>query len=308
MSQTHVADARVPVTVRAAGTPYLEWGPIFAGAIGAAALSFLLLTFGSAVGLSLTSPWPNSGVSAKTVAWAVAWWSVAAQIASFAAGGYLAGRLRSSWGDARSDEGQFRDGAHGFSVWALGVLFGAVLLGLTGASALKTAVQSGSNVAGGAAAGLSARADDSLRTGPTDYATDLLFRAGPAATPASAPAQGQNTDGQRTEASRIFAASIKNGEFSARDRDYLTQLVMMRTGLPQAEAQRRVDDAMNEAKTLEIKARDAADKARKAAIVAGFIAAASLLISLAVACFTAGLGGQHRDEGRSPHFHGRRFW
>jgi hypothetical protein len=183
-----------------------------------------------------------------------------------------------------------------------------VLLGLTGASALKTAVQSGSNVAGGAAAGLSARADDSLRTGPTDYATDLLFRAGPAATPASAPAQGQNTDGQRTEASRIFAASIKNGEFSARDRDYLTQLVMMRTGLPQAEAQRRVDDAMNEAKTLEIKARDAADKARKAAIVAGFIAAASLLISLAVACFTAGLGGQHRDEGRSPHFHGRRFW
>ena len=306
MSQTQVADVRAPVAVRASGTPYLEWGPIFAGAIGAAALSFLLLTFGSAVGLSLTSPWPNSGVSVKTVAWAVAWWSVLVQIASFAAGGYLAGRLRSSWGDSRSDEGQFRDGAHGFSVWALGVLFGAVLIGLTGASALKTAVQSGANIAGGAAAGFSTQAGDSVGTRPTDYATDLLLRAGPAAPPATGAVP--NSDSQRAEASRIFAGSIKNGEFTARDRDYLTQVVVTRTGLPQAEAQRRVDDAMNEAKNLEIKARDAADKARRAAIIAGFIAAASLLISLAVACFTAGLGGQHRDEGRSPHFHGRRFW
>ena len=49
----------------AAGTPagfsFVEWGSVIAGAITAAALSFVFLTFGSAIGLSAVSPWPNSG-------------------------------------------------------------------------------------------------------------------------------------------------------------------------------------------------------------------------------------------------------
>ena len=88
---------------------YIEWGPIFAGSIVAAALSFLLLTFGGAVGLSLTSPWPNAGAKLWVVALALAWWMVLVQIGSFAAGGYLAGRMRSRWNDTRSAEGGFRD-------------------------------------------------------------------------------------------------------------------------------------------------------------------------------------------------------
>jgi hypothetical protein len=43
-------------------------------------------------------------------------------------------------------------------------------------------------------------------------------------------------------------------------------------------------------------------------VITGFITAASLLISLAVVCFTAGIGGRHRDESRFPLFHGHRFW
>jgi len=78
--------------------------------------------------------------------------------------------------------------------------------------------------------------------------------------------------------------------------------------LPEAEAQSRVDAAVNEARDLEIKAREQADKARRAAIITGFIAAASLLISLVAACYFAGIGGRHRNEGRSPLFHGHRFW
>ena len=115
------------ITDTAAAKPsYLEWGPILAGAIAAAALSFLLLTFGGPVGLSLTSPWPGTGAKLWVVALALAWWMVLVQIGSFAAGGYLAGRMRSRWMDSRSSEGAFRDSTHGFMVWAVGV-FGAFL-------------------------------------------------------------------------------------------------------------------------------------------------------------------------------------
>jgi hypothetical protein len=112
----------------------------------------------------------------------------------------------------------------------------------------------------------------------------------------------------RSEVGRIFAATIQNREFSERDRNYLVRVIQTRTGLPEAEAQSRVDAAVNEARDLEIKAREQADKARRAAIITGFIAAASLLISLVAACYFAGIGGRHRNEGRSPLFHGHRFW
>jgi hypothetical protein len=296
-------------------TPYIEWGPIFAGAVAASALSFLLLTFGSAIGLSLTSPWPSSGARLWVVALAVGWWAVAVQIASFAAGGYLAGRMRSRWSESL-DESEFRDSAHGFMVWAVGVLFGGLLLAFIGGAALKTATQSAAMIVGGASSGA---ANALSQSGPVDYAVDLLLRAEPTGTgtpPAAAPqtqpspAASMQRDDQalRSEVGRIFAATIQNREFSERDRNYLVRVIQARTGLPEAEAQRRVDAAVNEARDLEIKVREQAEKARRAAIVTGFIAAASLLISLVAACYCAGIGGRHRNEGRSPLFHGHRFW
>jgi hypothetical protein len=294
---------------------YVEWGPIFAGAVAASAISFLLLTFGSAIGLSLTSPWPSSGARLWVVALAVGWWAVAVQIASFAAGGYLAGRMRKPWAES-IEEGEFRDSAHGFLVWAVGVLFSGLLLAFTGGAAVKTATQSAAMIAGGASSGT---ANALSQSGPVDYAVDLLLRVEPTGTgtptAASPPQQTQpgpsvQRDDQalRSEVGRIFAATIQNREFSARDRNYLVRVVQARTGLPETEAQSRVDAAVNEARDLEIKVREQADKARRAAVVTGFIAAASLLISLAVACYFAGIGGRHRNEGRSPLFHGHRFW
>lgn len=46
------------VVPRGALPSFIEWGPVFAGAVLAAALSFVLLTFGTAIGLSATLPWP----------------------------------------------------------------------------------------------------------------------------------------------------------------------------------------------------------------------------------------------------------
>lgn len=295
---------------------YFEWAPVLAGAVAAAALSFLLLTFGATIGLTLTSPWPYEGVSASRVAIAIGIWAIMVQVASFAAGGYLAGRMRSNW-DGSLEERQFRDGAHGFMVWATGVLMGAALLAIAGAATAFTTAHSASMVAAGAASGAAAKGTDAaLARAPADYAVDLLLRPAPSGASqsgqtAAAPSAQSATGGDaslRAETTRIFRTAIDNRALTQRDRDYLTQVVATRTGLPEAEAQKRVDEAVKEAQNLEIKAREAADKARKTAVITGFMAAASLLIGLAAACAGASLGGRHRDDNTSPAFYGKRFW
>lgn len=82
------------VTIAPAARSYVEWAPIFAGAITAAAVSVLLLAFGSAIGLTGVSPWPDSGMPWWLLALIAAFWFLLVQIGSYAAGGYLAGRLR----------------------------------------------------------------------------------------------------------------------------------------------------------------------------------------------------------------------
>jgi hypothetical protein len=52
-------------------------------------------------------------------------------VGSFALGGYIAGRIRSTW-QTNPDEVHFRDGLHGLVVWSIAVIIGA---GLTWASA-----------------------------------------------------------------------------------------------------------------------------------------------------------------------------
>src|SRR4029450_11219409 len=91
---------------------FVEWSAVLAGAVLAAALSFVLLTFGTAIGLSATSPWPNSGLSAKVIASLAVFWALAQQIGSLMAGGYVAGRMRTPWHEA-GHEAEFRDGLHG---------------------------------------------------------------------------------------------------------------------------------------------------------------------------------------------------
>jgi len=246
------------------------------------------------------------------VAIAVGVWAMVVQIGSFAAGGYLAGRMRGGW-DGTVEERDFRDGTHGFLVWATGVVFGALVLAIAGGATAFTAAQSGSMVAAGAASGAAAQGTQALARSPSDYAVDLLLRPGPAAAGgASATQTGAANRGSdenvRAESMRIFRSTIDNRSLTARDRDYLAQMVASRTGLPEAEAQKRVDEAVKEAQNLEIKAREAADKARKTALITGFMAAASLLLGLGAACVGASLGGRHRDENRSPEFFGRRFW
>jgi hypothetical protein len=270
-----------------ASVSFVEWSAILAGAVLAAALSFVLLTFGTAIGLSATSPWPNSGLSSKVIASLAVFWVMVQQIGSVMAGGYVAGRMRSRWHEA-GYEAQFRDGLHGGLVWAVGVLISALLVFATAGVAAKA----GANVLG-KVVGSSATPTDRM-----DTVLDTMLRS---TTAAQAPAQGStapaatatrpraaNMDETRAEISRILVGSIANGAMTSENRTYLAQLVAQRTGTTQQEAERRVDDAVNAV-------RDVADKARHAAILTGFVTAAALMISLAAGWWAAMRGGDHRD-------------
>jgi len=301
---------RTRVVALPAGS-YLEWSPVIAGALGAAAISFLLLTFGASVGLTLTTPW-SSGKLMWAAVIGVTWWSVMVQIGSFFVGGYLAGRMRSGWADANASESRFRDGSHGFMVWTIGVLFGAGLLALTAGTGLSVATQSAATAASGNANAVSAT--------PVDYAMDSLLRpaprstAGATATPPGLSTSPAATTGQgddqatRNEINRVLSATVKSRELTARDRDYLASTIAARNGLSQSDAQSRVDASMVQLGELESKAKQTADQARKAGLILGFLTVASLLISLAAAIGGARLGGTHRDDGTEAHLFGHRVW
>ena len=95
--------AVAPPTPRAAGAAdlpagrYVEWGPIILGTLGALAIMVVLMTFGGALGLSVASPQPYAGLSAKALAVLAGLYAALAHVASFATGGYLAGRMRTPW-------------------------------------------------------------------------------------------------------------------------------------------------------------------------------------------------------------------
>jgi len=283
------------------GVSYVEWGAVFAGAVLAAALSFVLLTFGTAIGLSATSPWPGSGLSAKVIASLAVHWAMAQQIGSVMVGAYIAGRMRSRWYES-GHEAEFRDGLHGALVWGVAVLISALLIFATAGAVARTGADFASK-----ATGSTASSADSM-----DTIVDTMVRqagaaqaapGAPAASSAGASAaQGTPArqrapvnDETRAEISRALASSVASGSITPENRTYLAQLVAQRTGISQPEAEQRVDNAVNAA-------RAAADKARRAAILTGFVTAAGLIISFGAGWWAAMRGGRHRDTSVPAHF------
>jgi len=120
------------------------------------------------------------------------------------------------------------------------------------------------------------------------YDMDLLFRSTQTTSTAS-------TTDARAEAARILANGVEAGDVPTTDRAYLAELVASRTGVSAEEAQKRVDNAIAQAKAADVKARAAADKARKAAAETSIFTALSMLVGAFIACIAAALGGQRRD-------------
>ncbi len=82
----------------------------------------------------------------------------------------------------------------------------------------------------------------------------------------------------------------------AADRTYLAQMIASRAGIPQADAQKRVDDVVTRGKEAVAKVKQAADDARKVASQAAIFTALSMLIGAFIACAAAAYGGTLRDE------------
>ena len=145
----------------------VAWPAIAAGAVVSLALTLVLLAFGTGLGLSVVSPWSGSGVSATTFKIGTGLYLVVMAMLSSSIGGYIAGRLRTSWTGVHSDEVYFRDTAHGFLAWAFASVLGAVLLASPASSLISGAVT-------GAAQGAASAAS---QAGPMDGYVDRLLRA-----------------------------------------------------------------------------------------------------------------------------------
>ena len=258
-------------------TSTLAWGAVIAGGAVSAAVTLLLLALGVGLGLAAVSPWSDEGVSATTFHVGAGLYLIAIAMLSGTVGGYLAGRLRTKWAGLHDDEIYFRDTAHGLATWALATLLGASVLG-----AATTHILSGAATGVGAAASTAAAS-------PIESYVDLLLRAEPAqGAPAPIGASGAQAP-VRDELGRLFTPVLrKGGDLAAADRTYAARVVSARTGLPQAEAERRVNDVI-------VQAKKTADETRKATMKLTLWLAASMLAGALAAMLGALEGGILRD-------------
>jgi hypothetical protein len=252
----------------------VSWGAVIAGAFVVAALSLALLALGTGIGFSSVSPWPNAGASASAIGVAAIVWLVLMQLIASFAGGYLAGRLRTKWVGIHTHEVYFRDTAHGFLVWAVGLVIAAAFLASAALSAGGTARTNSATAETSGAAQSPATANR--------YFTDELLRT-------TTPAPAQDDASVREEIGLIFANGLREGGLPPADKSYLAQLVAQRTGISEPDAEKRVDDVFAQD-------RQAADKVRKSIAHAMYWTFLALLIGAFSASLAATIGGKQRDR------------
>ncbi len=239
---------------------YVDWAAILAGAFVAAAVSAVATAFGSAIGLSVTSPY--NGPSPILFYIALALWLIWITVSGFAAGGYIAGRMRRRVNDSTQHEVDVRDGVHGLIVWAVAIVLGALLASVSVAKV----------------------GSETAQKAVLDQNVNRLLR-GDGDTRKGAIAIPEN---MRLAVSSIVARA-PDGDFAADDRTYLSNVIASHTGLTPQEADKRVT-------TVSDKMKDEANKARKAGILLGFFAAATLALGAGVSWGATRVGGRHRDE------------
>ena len=243
----------------------VSWSAVIAGALTAIAVSFIVISLGSGIGMELVSPYSySSSPSASTMTVIGAVWLVFAQAVGFATGGYVAGGFAVRLPIAHRWSG-FRDGANGLVVWAIGVVITFFVL--------VTVVGKIGSVTGSAVAGIGSTAvglaGATSQSPSVDYFSETLLRpnaqnagqnAGNGANAgatggaaAATPTSGNEANGaaagqangsaarQQAQVNRILITSLSPNGLSNDDRTYLAQLVAAQTGVSQDEAQRRVD-------------------------------------------------------------------
>ena len=266
----------------------VSWPAIFCGAFAAISITLVLTALGAGLNLMSISPWANSGVSATTFTISTAIGLIVVQWIASGTGGYLTGRLRTKWVGVHTHEVFFRDTAHGFMAWALATVVGAIFLASAASSLIGGGVRAAATVVGGAAQGAGQAAGE-MTSGVSGYDVDSLFRT-------DRPDANANQQTINDQASRILAAGLTTGDVPAADRAYLAQMIASRTGISQADAQKRVDDVIAREKAAAVKTKQLADAARKATSELAIFTALSMLIGAFIASAAAAYGGGLRDD------------
>jgi len=256
-------------------TPPIQWGPAFTGALTAAALASVLHTFAGAIGMAVSSTAPTWRDASSLLFVLSGIYLIFAAIVSYGVGGYIAGRLRTPIAGPL-DEIEFRDGIYGLLVWGLATALTVLMTWAAAQSLTRLAAPS----AGSAGSAQSVAGENIIA-----FDLDRLFRT---------ERRPQNVDltYARSEAARILLTAAGHNGVASEDRAYLVRLTAANTGLQPADAEKRVDTVISQA-------RENIRKARQAGVMIAFMAGAAALLGAAVAWFTAVEGGQHRD-GRSP--------
>lgn len=268
----------------------VSWQAILAGAAASVAVSLALVLAGSSLGLASMSPWENAGASATALSIGAIAFMMVMQWASSALGGYLTGRLRSKWTAVHTDEVFFRDTAHGFLTWCVATIVTVAFLASTVSAVISGGAQvAGASVAAGSAAAAANSTETANTSDPMNYFIDAMFRS-------DRPSTNASNAEVNAEVSRILVMDLKNDNVPAEDRAYLSRVVANRTGLSEAEASQRVDQTITQIKDAEVKAKQAADKARKATATVSLLTFFSLILGAFVAAVAAALGGRHRYE------------
>jgi hypothetical protein len=256
----------------------IQWSSVIAGALAAGAMSFILVGFGVAVGLGVSSASPTWRDASAALALLSGLYLIIQAIISFGFGGYVAGRTTRPAPAITTieDDGERRDGLHGLMSWALAVLLGAALLAMLGAAAIDRSPMR------------SSASNTSAAEPLLSYELDKLFRA---------PRRPPNTDLReaRAEAGRVLMTSSSHSGVSTDDRTYLVQQVAALTGLSAPDSERRVDALIADSRT-------AINRARRNSIIVAFSVAAATLIGAAVAWAAAVAGGRHRDGAPLPNW------
>ncbi|GKQ51068.1 hypothetical protein [Bradyrhizobium sp. Ce-3] len=256
----------------------LQWSPVFAGALAAAALSIILIGFGAAVGLGVSSSSPSWRDASAALALLSGLFLILQALVSFGVGGYIAGRSQRVIGATASDVIEGSDGLHGLTAWALAVIVGAAIVALVGLSTARPVVQNRPS-ATAAEPLLSAELDRLYRSLRRPANIDIGY--------------------ERAEAGRILLTSSGHSGVSSEDRSYLIQQVAAATGLAAGEAEKRVDSVIGDART-------AIQRSRRSAVMLAFSIAAALLFGAVAAWAAACAGGRHRDGAALPEWMGGR--
>jgi hypothetical protein len=176
-----------------------SWSAAFAGAFIAAGVTFLLITLGSGVGLSLVTVRHETAHGAQAFLTAGAIYFLAAQAFGFAVGGHVVGRLIGPALETSREE-DFRAGTHGLVAWALAVVATASIVALSVIAAGSAATNGAVNGALASSVPGPSRTADTSQSPATSYWVDKLFR--PANSQAASLAwrqYAQNDTGTQTD-------------------------------------------------------------------------------------------------------------